>query len=645
MPDFTGQSTGRYHILESLGQGGMAVVYKAYDTSLDINVAIKFIRTERLSPEVAEKSLKRFKIEAQKTAKLTHPNIIPVTDYGDFNGVPFLVMRYIEGGKTLKSMLGKQIPWQEAVQTILPIAEALDYAHKNHIVHRDVKPSNILITKDGIPMLSDFGIAKVIEEEETLDGLTTAGMDIGTPEYMAPEQWEGKKVDGRADIYALGVVLYEMITGRPPFKADTIPATMVQVLRDPLPRPKQFVRDLPDPVESIIIKALAKDPANRYEKMAVIIQSLEIILTKKDTEKSTKKGILLLLVLGSLGIFLLILGIINGWFKLNPASIATEEFSPSIDINSQISTQFQTQESNVKPTITEFTPHKTEIIQTTQNSVVSEYEGQIAFETSRDGNKEIYLMNADGSDLVNLTNNTYNDFMPDWSPDGERIVFVSNRESDGNWQIYTMNADGTDVKKITSEGNNTTPKWSPDGSKIAFASYRDGGYMTLYLMNSDGTNPIKLTDNQSDHWYPTWSPDGKYLALVSNDPTPGEIPYSIFIIESDGSGFKKLTGDVHANETRPNWSPDGNWIVFSRDINPTRSDIMVVDVTGALKQLTSSGSGNYDPSWSPNGKWISFCSNRNGNFDIYVMRADGSGQIQITNDIADDWSPTWRPGG
>lgn len=275
MTDYSGQSTGRYHIIEKLGQGGMAVVYKAYDTSLDIDVAIKFIRTERLTPEATDKARKRFKIEAQKTAKLMHPNIIPVIDYGEFQGIPFLVMRYIEGGKNLKSMLGKPIPWQEAIKIILPIAEALDFAHKNQIVHRDVKPSNILITDDGTPLLSDFGIAKVIEDEETMDGLTSAGLAIGTPEYMAPEQWEGKTVDGRADIYALGVILYEMITGRPPFKADTVPAVMVQVLRDPLPRPKQFVPDLPKEIEKIIIRMLARQPEERISSILPVLNPSE----------------------------------------------------------------------------------------------------------------------------------------------------------------------------------------------------------------------------------------------------------------------------------------------------------------------------------------------------------------------------------
>lgn len=294
MSDFSGQSTGRYHIIEQLGQGGMAVVYRAYDTTLDCNVAIKFIRMEKLTPENSEKTRARFKIEAKKTAKLLHPNIVPVTDYGIHEGVPYLVMRYIPGGRTLKSLLGKPIPYFEAIKLIIPIAQALAVAHANHIIHRDVKPSNILLTAENIPMLSDFGIAKVLEtEEDTQDGLTATGMVIGTPEYMAPEQWEGKPVDGRADIYALGVVLYEMITGRPPFKADTVPATMVQVLRDPLPRPKQFVANLPDQIEQILYKALTKNPENRFQEMTDFVVSLSTLPTEMSENGNIKRKQLL----------------------------------------------------------------------------------------------------------------------------------------------------------------------------------------------------------------------------------------------------------------------------------------------------------------------------------------------------------------
>mgnify|MGYP001308267224 FL=1 len=284
MNDFSGQSTGRYHIIEKFGQGGMAVVYRAFDTTLEMDVAIKFLRMDRITPEMLDKAHKRFKIEAQKTAQLMHANIVQVIDYGEFQETPFLVMRYISDGKTLKSLLVRPISYQKAIQILLPIAHALETAHQRGVIHRDVKPSNILITEDGTPLLSDFGIAKILADDLNGEGLTTSGAAIGTPEYMAPEQWEGKPVDERVDVYSLGVVLYEMITGRPPYKADTVPATMVQILRDPLPRPQKWIPDLPEQVEHVLFKALAKDPQDRFSSMRLFSEAMERIVNVSNGE-------------------------------------------------------------------------------------------------------------------------------------------------------------------------------------------------------------------------------------------------------------------------------------------------------------------------------------------------------------------------
>jgi serine/threonine protein kinase len=178
MPSLTGQSLGRYHILEQLGEGGMATVYKAYDTRLERDVAVKIIRKSAFSAEVLERMLKRFEREAKALARLTHPNIVGVMDYGEYEGSPYLVMPYFPGG-TLKQYLGKSVPWQDAASLLLPIARALQFAHEQGIIHRDVKPSNILITLSGEPMLSDFGIAKILESEETttLTGTGVGGRD------------------------------------------------------------------------------------------------------------------------------------------------------------------------------------------------------------------------------------------------------------------------------------------------------------------------------------------------------------------------------------------------------------------------------------------------------------------------------------
>jgi serine/threonine protein kinase len=294
MTDLIGQSLGRYHIIEQLGEGGMAIVYKAYDTRLETDVAVKVIRVENLTLGTMERALKRFEREAKSLAKLTHPNIVKVMDYGDYEGKPFLVLPYLPGG-TLKQKLGKAIPWSEAVKMLLPIAEALDYAHSQKMVHRDVKPANILLTERGQPMLTDFGIAKVLDIEETMD-LTGTSAAVGTPEYMAPEQATAKIADHRADIYALGIVLYEMITGRKPYTADTPMAVLIMHARDPLPRPSKFVSGIPNSLEKVLIKALAKSPDDRYQSMGEMFSALEglfggkrKITTKKNAPKKKEK--------------------------------------------------------------------------------------------------------------------------------------------------------------------------------------------------------------------------------------------------------------------------------------------------------------------------------------------------------------------
>lgn len=275
MSDFTGLTIGRYQILEPLGKGGMASVYKAYDVNLEREVAIKFIRREALPAEQHENVLRRFEREAKALARLSHPNIVGIMDYGEHDGSPYLVMEYLPGG-TVKQQLGSPMPWQRAVRLLLPVAQALDFAHDHHIVHRDIKPSNILLTEKGQPMLSDFGIAKILEGDNS-QTLTATGIGVGTPEYMSPEQWTGQ-AGFQADIYSLGVVLYELVTGVKPYTADTPAAILLKQVSQPLPPPRHLVASLPDALERVLFKALAKNPADRYENMAGMATALEDLL-------------------------------------------------------------------------------------------------------------------------------------------------------------------------------------------------------------------------------------------------------------------------------------------------------------------------------------------------------------------------------
>jgi serine/threonine protein kinase len=272
-----GTTIGRYHIVAELGQGGMATVYRAYDTRLRKDVAVKLIRQSAFSKETISLMLARFEQEAVSLARLTHPNIIPIIDYDNYDGAPFLVMPFIAGG-TLKERVTQMTAARkvmgavEAVHWLVPVARALDYAHQRGVLHRDVKPANILITESGDPMLTDFGIARILD----VDGntLTGVGMSVGTPEYMAPEQWLSKP-EPASDQYSLGVILYELLTGCRPFSADTPAAVMIKHITEPLPPPRQYAAGLSGDAERVLYTALAKESKNRFVSMSAFIQALE----------------------------------------------------------------------------------------------------------------------------------------------------------------------------------------------------------------------------------------------------------------------------------------------------------------------------------------------------------------------------------
>ena len=281
MSNLTGRNFGRYQILELLGEGGMAAVYKAYDTRLGRYVAVKILHPTSGADSAL---LRRFELEARALAQLNHPAVVRVLDYGEQDGQPYLVLEYIPSG-TLKDRLaaaaGRPMEERAAAVFLVPIASALEAAHQRGIIHRDVKPGNILIAENGQPMLSDFGIAKTLESEVTAE-LTSAGMRMGTPDYMSPEQCSGAPVDYRTDIYSLGIVFYEMVTGRKPFSADTPMATMHRQVYDPLPD----APGLSPAAKAVLQRALAKDPAARYQTVGQFAAALNDLSTGRVAERA-----------------------------------------------------------------------------------------------------------------------------------------------------------------------------------------------------------------------------------------------------------------------------------------------------------------------------------------------------------------------
>ncbi|MBN1995368.1 MAG: SUMF1/EgtB/PvdO family nonheme iron enzyme [Anaerolineae bacterium] len=266
--DLTGTSIGQYHVIEQLGHGGMATVYKARQPSLDRYVAIKVLKADLAH---AEGFVARFEREARTIARLRHRNILTIFDYGHEQDLFYLVMEYVGGG-TLKERLGWPQDLGYAVNMISQMGNALAHAHRLGMIHRDVKPANILLVEEDWPLLSDFGLAKMVQD--TLQ-LTMSGASVGTPQYMSPEQAQSFPVDQRSDIYSLGVVLYEAVTGQPPFGLDSPMAVVLKHISDPVTPPCKLRSDLPNEIERVILKALAKDPANRYQRMEDFVTDLQ----------------------------------------------------------------------------------------------------------------------------------------------------------------------------------------------------------------------------------------------------------------------------------------------------------------------------------------------------------------------------------
>jgi tetratricopeptide (TPR) repeat protein len=277
-----GQTLGKYQLLKELGRGGFATVYQGYDAGLERYVALKVLHPELTRDEVA---LRRFQREATAVARMRHPNIIIVYEFGEdkSTGSAYIVMEFVEGD-TLKPRLGKPTPLEETQRIIGDVASALDYAHGRGVIHRDIKPANILITTENQVVLADFGIALLAQNSSSL----TRGL-LGTPQYMAPEQALGEPIDARSDLYALGIVLFEMLAGQPPFRGDSPLATLALQVNAPLPKLRSLNPAVPEAVEAMIERALAKDPAQRYPTAAEFRAALQAAAedAKSDMEMAT----------------------------------------------------------------------------------------------------------------------------------------------------------------------------------------------------------------------------------------------------------------------------------------------------------------------------------------------------------------------
>ena len=634
-------SIDRYQIKHELGRGGMAVVYLAADPRIGREVAVKIILGTLMDDAVYRK---RFNREVKAVAALEHPNIVPIYDYGIFEKQPFLVMRYMSDGTLAARIARKPLPLGDTVTLILRIGEALDEAHSRGIIHRDIKPANILFDQYGKAFLADFGIVKNLDAQTTP---TDPKALAGTPAYMSPEQVQGKKLDGRSDVYSVGAMLFELLAGKRPFVADMPVAVALMHLNDPVPDILALKPGLPAPIGTIITRAMAKSPEERYPTVGALAADLaaaagmtaaDVVAYAPRITKASRKnqednspatmpvgdgepvrpvriqvparGSRLTgtpILLGALGVLALCVGGVAAMLSWGGSGHAA---------------------ATATPFIAPSTP--------TQVAMPGGGTGQIAFVTNAAGTPDIFLLDVRSKATQRLATTIVSKTSPSWSRDGRSMLFVS--QVANQYVILSMKADASDVTTVLQQAATIySAAWSPDGSKIAFTSKQDGSPQ-IFEMNADGTDVIQLTEGGSQNWMPAWSPNGKTIVFYSGR----DKSLDIYRMNADGSHQTALTTNP-AQDYDPAWSPDGKRIAFvsERDGNP---EIYSMNADGSDQtRLTNNDSADTSPAWSPDGSLISFISRRDGTAQIYLMNADGSDQRQMTDNADDALTPTWQP--
>ena len=286
MEDLTGKVFGAYEIAEPLGEGGMAAVYKAYQPAMKRFVAVKVL-SRKLAE--SEEFTNRFQREAIMLAQLQHPHILPVFDYGQVDGYSYIVMPFLQSGTLDELLRIRRRTLPEIRQIMTQLGSALGYAHARGMIHRDVKPSNVLIDEQGNCLLTDFGLARMVEISS--ESLTSAGAIMGTPAYMSPEQGKGDTLDGRSDLYSLGIIFYEMLTGQVPYRDKLPMMVVVKHIHDPLPSARELAPDLTDVIERVLIKSLAKNPDERYQTAEDFVQAVQKAIPITPSGKAVSRAL------------------------------------------------------------------------------------------------------------------------------------------------------------------------------------------------------------------------------------------------------------------------------------------------------------------------------------------------------------------
>jgi eukaryotic-like serine/threonine-protein kinase len=708
MTDMNGKKIGQYEIIGLLGEGGMASVYRAHQSNINRQVAIKVIK-----PNVGnyEAFVQRFAREAQTVAQLNHPHILKIFDYGEQDGQLYLVMELQTGG-SLSDLISRERPTLRTVNKLLgQIASALDYAHRQGIVHRDLKPANILLDSEGNAILTDFGIAKLLTVDTSL---TATGLVMGTPSYMSPEQWAGSQLDSRADIYSLGIIVYEMLTQQQPFKGDTAFSLMFKHVNETPPPLNAFRPDLPLSFDNVVQKALAKQRENRYMKASEFAEAFnnvvlafemgtnpEIAATPPTMEEQTfqmpaaktptptgniiagrtpptptgtqatapaagtaQRKLPLPLVFGGVAIVFGLLGVIGVVLTRPPATptavVVVPSQPPIADATGTVAiaqtiaaagnqTATRIALALLTPTAPPVTPtnaaSNTSVPPTATNTSVPSTNTSVPPTSTP-------LPPTATHTLIPPTNTS----IPPTAtatpiPPTATNTPVPPTATATPLPTDTPTTTPTPTPTITPTPTPLPPTATPTLNP-AFAT-GGGRKIVFHSFTPKGNSEIFIMNTDGGGVTQlTNSRFDNYRSYPSPDSQKIAFVSSrdgnpeVYVMNIDGTSQKRLTNNPAMDgQTGMTWTADSKSIVFATN-RDTTNQLYIVNADGTdLKKFLDTTTNEYDPAISPDGKQIAFTSNRENNNDVYVANIDGTNVRRLTSEPFYDGVPAWSPDG
>ncbi len=636
-----GENFSHYEIVATLGRGGMGEVYLAHDRNLDRKVALKFI--SNVSGDHRERS-RRFTREAKAASALNHPNILTIYEIGEVDGAPYIASEFIEG-RSLRHTLSvrKPLDLDRALDIAVQVLSALSTAHAAGIIHRDIKPENIMLRQDGVVKVLDFGLAKLTRPVQAasgsesltreIDDTSTPGMVVGTAQYMSPEQARGKPVDARTDIWSAGVVLYEMIAGKPPFGGETSSDLLASILKTEPESPALHRPDVTHDLEFILKKALGKDPEDRYQVAKDFLLDIKLVRgsvsstgdgsgTYSDGGRDTKMASARFTQGLSLGgkrkwfaaAGLMAIGAIVGGYLWLGGSRGTP--------------------AGGTLSATQVTSWKSELTDNDSSRARLSPDGRmVAYVASRDGKKGIWLKQIGGGEpFTRKLDNEAEETSPLWSPDGQSIAFLSERAGQkGIWQMPAFGGSPVLLAPIENRSQGLV-HWAKDGSRIYFEMKQN-----LYALEVATRQIAKITNFDEavfiDRGFSV-SPDEKRIAFA--DRRDGR--RDIWIASMGGQDATRVVDDA-PNDSNPVWHPDGKRIIYNSDRDGVQQVFAVGTDRREPAQLTSGDSDSRVSDIAADGTRVLYTS-RKDDSDIWSVSIDTARESQRTSDVGLEFWPS-----